>query len=368
FRNFDADENDPASYDFECTDAYMKTIYESGTQIFYRLGASIEHGKKFGTFPPKDFLKWAKICEHIIMHYNEGWANGFNMNVLYWEIWNEPDCRNADGSNPCWQGTPEQFVDFFTTAANYLKAKFPSLKIGGPAVCSLWSDNARSIVGAIADRGVKLDFISYHGYDREPSGYVNHIRKANEFLQSVGYGDAETYLNEWNYVKGWLGDDWIASLEAEQGLKGSSFVTGVMCACQKEKISGMMYYDARPYTNMNGMFDPLLRPRKGYYSIAAFGKLLALGNEAYSESDDDRVFVCAATDGDKKLALITYYADQADPSSTKTVCVDAGDGKRASVYLLDQSHNLDKIGTTDLSDGKTAVSLKLYDTVLLEIE
>ena len=51
-----------------------------GTKVFYRLGASIEHKKKFGTFPPADFKKWAEICEHIIHHYTQGWANEFYEN------------------------------------------------------------------------------------------------------------------------------------------------------------------------------------------------------------------------------------------------------------------------------------------------
>ena len=69
FKNFDADENDPASYVFEPTDEYVKNTYLAGTKVFYRLGASIEHGYKYGTYPPKDNMKWARICEHIIKHY-----------------------------------------------------------------------------------------------------------------------------------------------------------------------------------------------------------------------------------------------------------------------------------------------------------
>ena len=84
FPNFDADVNDPNSYDFPCTDHYMKQIIEYGTKPFFRLGSKIEHGvKKYGTIPPKDFHKWARICEHIIRHYNEGWANGFKYNIKY---------------------------------------------------------------------------------------------------------------------------------------------------------------------------------------------------------------------------------------------------------------------------------------------
>ena len=88
FPDFDADENDPASYRFEFTDAYLKQLYASGTKVFYRLGVTIENNYKiraYNIYPPKDFAKWARICEHIIRHYNEGWANGFKYGIEYWE-------------------------------------------------------------------------------------------------------------------------------------------------------------------------------------------------------------------------------------------------------------------------------------------
>ncbi len=91
FPNFDADPYDEASYDFVCTDEYLRVIDHAGVKTFYRLGSKIEHSiKKYGTLPPKDFKKWAIICEHIIKHYNYGWANGFHYGIEYWEIWNEP--------------------------------------------------------------------------------------------------------------------------------------------------------------------------------------------------------------------------------------------------------------------------------------
>jgi len=100
FPDFDADANAPSSYDFTVTDNYIKQINNCGSEVFYRLGSKIEHEvKKYNTLPPKDFKKWAIICEHIIKHYNEGWANGFNYNIKYWEIWNEPDLDNEDAEN-----------------------------------------------------------------------------------------------------------------------------------------------------------------------------------------------------------------------------------------------------------------------------
>ena len=130
FPNFDADEYDPASYDFHYTAEYCEKIMMAGTKVFFRLGQKIEHGtKKYGIWPPKDFKKWAVICEHLIAHLNEGWADGYHMGIEYWEIWNEPDLYGK-----CWMGTPEEFYELYCVAAKHLKSRFPHLKIGGPAV------------------------------------------------------------------------------------------------------------------------------------------------------------------------------------------------------------------------------------------
>ena len=75
FPDFDADENDPASYDFAFTDVLIERMVKSGVMPYYRLGVTIENYvdiKAYRIYPPKDFHKWARICEHIIMHYNEG--------------------------------------------------------------------------------------------------------------------------------------------------------------------------------------------------------------------------------------------------------------------------------------------------------
>ena len=67
FKNFDADENDPASYNFGNTDEYIRQCLNVGSKIIYRLGVSIEHSPvKRYTAPPKDFAKWPKIYyEHL---------------------------------------------------------------------------------------------------------------------------------------------------------------------------------------------------------------------------------------------------------------------------------------------------------------
>ena len=214
FPNFDADPYDPSSYDFACTDESILCTLEAGTETFFRLGQTIEHQvKKHHIHPPKDFKKWAVVCEQIIRHYNEGWADGYNLNIKYWEIWNEPDLDKED--NPykrTWSGTKAQFFDLYEITAKHLKECFPHLMIGGPASCGSlgWSELFLEEMGK---RNVPIDFFSWHIYCNKPEEMICKAEKMKEFLIKNGYENAESNCNEWNYVRGWL-EDFVYSIES----------------------------------------------------------------------------------------------------------------------------------------------------------
>lgn len=156
FRNPDADPEDPASYDFAFTDWLISELEKQNVEPFYRLGASIEceHAiRAYHIYPPKDYQKWAKVCEGIIRHYNEGWADGFRYGIRYWEIWNEPDNEPEISDNPMWKGSKEDYFRLYEVTSNYLKARFPHLKIGGYASCGFY---------AISDSAFSADANSSH--------------------------------------------------------------------------------------------------------------------------------------------------------------------------------------------------------------
>ncbi len=382
FKDFSADENDPASYIFEPTDAYLKNTLDAGTKIFYRLGAAIEHRYKYGTRVPADFAKWARICEHIIRHYTEGWANGFNWDIEYWEIWNEPDCRNADGSNPCWQGTEEEFIDFYEVAAKHLKSTFPHLKIGGPAFCHVLDEPIKEkFFTAVVERKIPLDFYSYHWYGRDiaegtESGNKITIeyafKKARAMLDSYGLTEVETILNEWNYVRGWAGEEWDYSLMCEKNLKGSAFVLGAMIVGQVSPIDMLMYYDARPCA-MNGMFDQVtFENLKPYYAFRIFGEIAALGTQVSSKHFEDDLYTVASTDGESYAAAITYYEDKDEDviKEVKATFTALSGKKRVLVYVLDSERDLvltrEEIFTAD--EFSLYLTMRKFTSVLIKIE
>lgn len=347
FPDFNADPYDAKSYDFVCTDEYIEITRMAGTETFYRLGQRIEHYvKKFGTIPPKDFQKWAVICEHIIRHYNEGWANGFHFDIKYWEIWNEPDLDLDDDSNKrTWGGTMAQFFDLYEVTAKRLKGCFPYLKIGGPALAGR-EEWAEEFLQEMQKRSVPIDFFSWHIYCKTPQQMIEKAERIKRLLIENGYEKAESILNEWNYVKGWI-DEFVYSVESIHGMKGAAFTMACMTEAQKSSIDMLMYYDARPSV-FNGLFDYYtLRPLKGYYPFLWFSELNNL-SEIRSKNQIDDIYTLCGVDGENKVkAIVTYYTDE-ENMPNKTVKLDFGKTGKYEIYELsaDKTNELTGISET----------------------
>lgn len=341
FPNFSADENDPASYDFACTDEAILVTLEAGTKTFFRLGQTIEHQiKKHGTLPPADFKKWAVICEHIIRHYTEGWADGFKLDMPYWEIWNEPDLDRDDSTNKrCWGGTKAQYFDFYEIAAKHLKECFPHLKIGGPALAGneQWAED---FLCEMKKRGAPLDFFSWHIYCREPESMVKKSERMKALLLKYGFDKTESILNEWNYIKGWT-DEYVYSIKAMHGIKGAAFTMACISEAQKSSIDMLMYYDTRPSV-FCGLFDYYTYERlKGYYSFAWYSEFYDLKSEIRAENSFDNIYsLCGIDESGKTLAVITYYTDD-DEAGDRTLAVDFGKKGEYEIYILDEKHDAD---------------------------
>lgn len=361
FPNFDADVNDPESYDFACTDESILTTLEADTETFFRLGESIEHHiKKHHTLPPKDFNKWAKICENVIRHYNEGWADGFELGIKYWEIWNEPDLDPDDSTNKrTWGGTKAQFFDLYEIAAKHLKKCFPDLKIGGPALAHRL-DWAEDFLKEMKKREVPMDFFSWHIYCTEPYHIIEKAEKMKKLLVDNGYGKVETILNEWNYVRGWE-EDFVYSLESIKGMKGAAFTMSCMSVVQKsDALDMLMYYDTRP-SAFCGAFDGYAKPLKGYYPLYWYGMFYDLEAEVRCEEEPENIYTLAGVDKDGKvMCIVTHYSEN-DDAEAKEVFVDFGKAGKYEVYLLDEDHTAEKIDAKELK-----FNMKVHSCVLIK--
>ena len=327
FRDFNADAENPESYDFAFTDHLIKEMIKNNIQPIYRLGVTIEnytHIKRYRTFPPADFHKWAKICEMIIRHYIEGWADGFHYNITYWEIWNEPDNYEDPNENQMWKGTKEQYFELYKVASKHLKACFPHLKIGGYASCGFYAikkDKAAVKVANSSDRvdyfiefmeaffeyikkeNCPLDFFSWHSYDNIENNkkYAYYARKR---LDEYGFTDTETTCNEWNcFVK----------------TKGTMFhaanIAGMMLMFQDTPLDSAMIYDAKLGC---GDYAPLFNsltaePFPAYYTFVAYNELFKRKNQVETVVDTDGIYALTAIDGDDAYMVVANTTENALP-------------------------------------------------------
>ena len=363
FPDFNADVNDPASYDFANTDECILTTLEAGTETFFRLGQSIEHTiKKHGTLPPPDFKKWAEICEHIIRHYNYGWADGFELNIKYWEIWNEPDLDAEDSPNKrTWGGTKAEFFDLYEITAKHLKSCFPELKIGGPALAGSES-YAADFLQEMSKRNVPIDFFSWHRYCNAPERMISRAEVIKRLLVENGYTETEAILNEWNYIRDWR-QNFIYSIKTIIGIKGAAFTMACISEAQKsDAIDMLMYYDTRE-SPFCGVFDYYtFAPLKGYYPLMWYGKFYDMDAEVRCESTPENIYtLCGVDKNDKVLCVITNYSDN-DNAEAKEVKIDFGKEGKYEVYMVDSERNGELLEVTE----KLEFTLPLHSLLLIK--
>ncbi len=372
FPDFSRKADDPTAYDFAITDWYLDRIRQMGTEAFFRLGQKIEHHvKKYGITPPKDFRKWAQVCEHIIRHYNEGWADGHHWNIRYWEIWNEADLAQYDPEDNrlTWGGTQQQFFDFYSIAARHLKKCFPNLKIGGPAFAGeYWMD---AFMQHMVKERVPIDFFSWHQYATKPQTMGEKARRIRQSLDKYGYKDTETTLNEWNYVRNWT-NEFLYSIRSMRNQKGAAFCSAVMSVCQDAPVDILMYYDARPETVFNGLFDMYtMHPTPAYYPFYAWSRLAELGTQVKVTNGEKDLYATAATTADGEGALrilLSYYTDDDNTVQRREVTLRVpgmADGD-ATGHVVDSGRLYTEIPLT-VEGGALTVKMEPNSVIMIEI-
>ena len=190
---------------------------------------------------------------------------------------------------------------------------------------------------------------------------VAKAERIKALLNKYGYENAESILNEWNYVKGWE-EDYLYSLKAIHGIKGASFALACMCASQHSPIDMLMYYDTRPSV-FNGVFDFYTYEKlKGYYALYWYGMLYDCCKEIASENNIENVYsACGVDEGGKATVILTYYSND-DASPEKHISLELGKKGQYEIYKVDNTLDGELVEVTDTLNFK----LKLFDMLLIK--
>lgn len=366
FRDFDADPYDPKNYDFTFTDWLLNALHDQGVDIIYRLGVTIENAidmKMYRIFPPKDFEKWAVICEHIVRHYNEGWAEGFYLNIRYWEIWNEPENDPELSRNHMWQGTKEQYFELYRITANHLKRCFPDIKVGGYGSCGFYTigedgeydpnypraryhyfytffhDFMRYITAE--ETKAPLDFFSWHHYQNHTTvaRYARYIRRE---LDKYGFTNAISILDEWS-----------PGPETRDTPLDAPLIGAVLASLQDAPIDIANFYDGRAETSYGALFDPVhVTTFATYYDFVAYNELRKLGTQVAASTDCPELVTLAASDGEKTAVMLVNPTAQSPKITLDFPC--------EKWVIIDPRHTYQEIPVPNGTFRLPALSVSLF--------
>lgn len=302
FPDFSADETLEESYNFLPTDLYLASIRNTGADIFFRLGESGEpYARKLYAKCPSDMEKWARICEHIVMHYNEGWANGFKLNVKYFEIWNAAD------SSEGFAGEAREFYELYRTVACHLRERFPKIRIGGYGARGFYSLNRLdateemktyvpfmqqffSYITAEAT-AAPLDFFTWSCYTSNPEELAMHIKYARTYLDSAGLRRTRSIICEYNASK---------NLQIPNALRPefAAELAASLILAQKNPVDMMMYSTSDISAADNGLFSlddhTTHRHYAAYGVMRSFSRLYKLGTVTETEDYRKELYSLAA--------------------------------------------------------------------------
>ena len=374
FRDFDADEDDPANYDFAFTDRLIEDLVRDGIEPYFRLGVTIENGARVKSYtidPPKDYEKWARICEHVMAHYLRGWANGYHYKITYWEIWNEPDNFGPyrtpyaeHAVNQMWTGSAEDYYRLYDVTAKHLKAKFPEAQIGGYASCGFYQLTAkfdrikpyhkqeyayyvtffRDFLTYVKEHHSPIDFFSWHSYASPQDTFI-WADFVKEELEKAGYAGLPTHLNEWNPHAKTRGT-------AAHGAEVAAMMLGMQ---NKPAVALMCIYDMK---SSGGRYAPLFnsmtdKPTYAYYAMVAFNHLYRLGDQVKLTSDTEGIYAVAATDGKKKAIMVANLTGESQP--LEIVGADLSD---ARFYIMDDGRLLSWAANADTVEPNAVVLIE----------
>jgi alpha-N-arabinofuranosidase len=336
FPDLQTDPDDEGSYDFVSTDRELEAINRVGAEVLFRLGES--WGSPVTYVAPQDHAAWVQAAVHVAKHYNDGWADGFHLDIEYWEVWNEPDITQF------WTGTRGEYFHLYEATARALKAYDPTLKVGGPSWCC---DQTffKDFLAYCRDHDVPLDFVSWHYYGG-PIGLLERALGVQQAMDTYGFTDAENLLTEWNISV-------EADYEHLRDATGASFTALVLSHLQDTSVTIANRYRG---DGGLGMFSSEGFYTKPAYSFLAFRWMLETPQRLAAEAPLTYNWSALAgrdEDGEMVQILISNYASNYTSFDLTVTNLPWGASQpyRYERYLLDETHNLTLVESADVPAG-----------------
>lgn len=175
-------------FDFPNLDQRVEEIISLGATPFLSLSyfpATIS--SEITQFPPS-LNNWQILIEETVQRFSGRQEK--NLLDVYYEVWNEPDLFGSM--------TPQDYFTLYRSsveAANRCQDCQP-FKIGGPALTSLKTNWLSDFFKLVSDSQTRLDFFSWHSYQKDPKKTLSEIERGKKLLAESGLF-APLIISEW---------------------------------------------------------------------------------------------------------------------------------------------------------------------------
>ncbi|MEK7127344.1 MAG: glycosyl hydrolase, partial [Patescibacteria group bacterium] len=143
---------------------------------------------KSWTGRPYNWSAWEADVTSLITRISRETPN------VYYEVWNEPDGKDFGNMNPTEYLTLYKHT---VAAANRVNNVQP-FRIGGPALANPDNKNwMKQFVAGVAANNLRLDFISWHRYHKDPQVFTRDLDFIDDLLFANNLSDRERLITEW---------------------------------------------------------------------------------------------------------------------------------------------------------------------------
>ncbi|MDH2444856.1 hypothetical protein QDR37_12945 [Amnibacterium sp. CER49] len=303
FPDWDAPVDDPASYNFAATDAWVEAVHAIGAEVMFTVASSIPSNK----LPAHDLDLYGRVVEHIVRHYSQGWAGGPSKPIRIYEFGDQPDLGQLH-----FAGRPEEFYAMYRAFCEAVRRVDRSLTVGGPANAFPLEADApyrEGFLGFVREHELPLDFFSFLWFTdgtRDPLDYRYVSAELRALLDRHGFPDTDLTLCYWNYLA-------VPSSSAPAAEKGA-FQAATAIHLQDTVIDHAFFFRADSgrdphygFVDPGGVGTADGGPDERSRALALAGRALRGHRLAVTGGDESGLTCAAGRDGDVVRVLVANY-------------------------------------------------------------
>jgi xylan 1,4-beta-xylosidase len=201
--------NGRLTFDWSKLDQTVCDIYQSGAKPFFSLGYMPETMSSDGTLigKPGSWDEWAELVQKTIEHYSGQSTEicsqpSSKLTDIYYEVWNEPDLESF-GQWSLYGGDKDYKTLYYYSCLGASRTENTHhFNLGGPATTAIYQNWIKVFLDYISTNNLRLDFISWHHYSKNPDDYADDLIKLEDWLAQDKYTRfrfVPKIISEWGY-------------------------------------------------------------------------------------------------------------------------------------------------------------------------